>query len=209
MSQQINLYNPLLLKRQKHFSLNTMAQALGLILGGFLLFYAYARYNTAALEKQAAATDKQKTAALAQLERAKTEFGPRAASKLLEDEVARAAAQLDTRRHIIALLQSGELGDKQGFSGYFSALSRQTVDGLWLTGFQVSGAGDVAISGRALNPELVPVFINHLKRETVLAGKTFTTLEMRLPETATAPGGKPAAPAFVEFSLHNSAAGGG
>lgn len=209
MSQQINLYNPLLLKRQKHFSLNTMAQALGLILAGFLLFYAYARYNIATLEKQAAATAKQNAAALAQLERAKTEFGPRTASKLLEDEVARAAAQLDTRRHIIALLQSGELGDRQGFSGYFSALSRQTVDGLWLTSFQVSGAGDVAISGRALNPELVPVFINHLKRETVLAGKTFTTLEMRLPETATAPDGKPAAPAFVEFSLHNSAAGGG
>lgn len=209
MSQQINLYNPLLLKQQKHFSLNTMAQALGLILSGFLLFYAYAWYSTAGLEKQAAATAQQNTAALAQLERAKIEFGPRAASKLLEDEVVRTAAQLDTRRHIIALLQSGELGDKRGFSGYFSALSRQTVDGLWLTGFQVSGAGDVAISGRALKPELVPVFINHLKRETVLAGKTFTTLEMRLPAATTGPGGKPAAPAFVEFSLHNSAAGGG
>ena len=54
MSQQINLYNPLLLKQQKLFSLRTMAQALGLILLGNFLFYGYASYRTANLRNRQA-----------------------------------------------------------------------------------------------------------------------------------------------------------
>jgi hypothetical protein len=208
VSQQINLYNPLLLKQQKLFSLNTMAQALGLILLGIFLFYGYAWYRVADLEKQMAETARLHRDTLAQLEQTKSKLGPRKASKLLEDEVTRMEAQVDTRRRIIGLMEQGELGNSQGFSEYFRAFARQTMDGLWLTGFRVSGSGDMAISGRALKPEQVPVFINHLKREKILEGKTFTTLEMRLPPATSAPEGKPVTPAFIEFSLHNTDAGG-
>lgn len=204
MSQQINLYNPLLLKQKKLFSLNTMTQALGLILLGMFAFYGYYSYRVANLEKQAAQTTHLYNTTLTQLERTKAASGPRAPSVLLADEIARTESQLKTRRHIIGLLEQGDLGNRQGFSGYFRALSRQTMEGLWLTAFQVTGAGEVAISGRALKPELVPAFINRLKQEPVLAGKTFASLEMRRP--AAAPGGKTAVPAYIEFSLHHSAA---
>ena len=41
MSQQINLYNPLFLKREKHFSARTMVQALGIIALGLAALYVY------------------------------------------------------------------------------------------------------------------------------------------------------------------------
>jgi len=107
MSQQINLYNPLLLKQQKLFSLRTMTQALGLILLGNFLFYGYASYRTANLEKQATQTTKLYNTTLAQFERTKGESGPRSPSALLADEVARTEAQLKTRRRIIGLLEQG------------------------------------------------------------------------------------------------------
>ncbi len=44
MSQQINLFNPLFLKRRKHFSAVTMAQALGVLIVGLAAFYGFARY---------------------------------------------------------------------------------------------------------------------------------------------------------------------
>ena len=204
MSQQINLYNPLLLKQKKLFSLNTMAQALGLILLGMFAFYGYLEYRVANLEKQVAQTTQLYNATLAQLERTKAESGPRAPSALLADEIARTEAQLKTRRHIIGMLEQGDLGNRQGFSGYFRALSRQTLEGLWLTAFQVSGAGEVAISGRALKPDLVPAFINRLKLEPMLAGKTFASLEMHRPAAAGA--GKTPVPAYIEFGLQHSAA---
>ena len=207
MSQQINLYNPLLLKQQKLFSFNTMAQALGLILAGTLLFYAYAWYNAASLENQSEEARRLFTATLAQLEQVKARSGAHAPSKLLEEEVARMEAQLGARQSVVTLLERGELGNKQGFSEYFRALSRQTTDGVWLTAFEISGTGDMAISGRTLKPELVPVFISHLKRESAMAGKNFATLEMRLPASAPSADGKPAHPPYIEFSLHNAEAG--
>lgn len=207
MSQQINLYNPLLLKQQKLFSFNTMAQALGLILAGALLFYAYAWYNAASLEKQSEEAKRLQASSLARLEQMKAASGTRAPSKMLQEEVARMEAELNTRQNVVSLLERGELGNKQGFSEYFRALSRQTTDGVWLTAFQVSGAGEVAISGRTLKPELVPVFISRLKRENAMAGKTFATLEMRLPPPVPTAGGAPVQPPYVEFSLHNAEAG--
>ncbi len=209
MSQQINLYNPLLLKQQKLFSLATMAQALGLILAGALLFYAYAWRNAAAMEKQAAEASRMHASTQARLAslQAESGAGARAPSTRLQEEVARLEAELIARQSVLAQLGRGEFGNRQGFSEYFRALSRQTLDGLWLTGFQVTGAGEISISGRALDPELVPVFIGQLKREKAMAGKTFATLEMHLPESAPAQDGKAAQPRHVEFSLHNAEAG--
>jgi type VI protein secretion system component VasK len=204
MSQQINLYNPLLLRQQKYFSLNTMAQAIGLILLGMLLFYGYARYQTAKLDKQAIETTKLNAATQTRLAQVSAELGPHAASKSLLDEVAQVEAQLKERQRILDLLQHGDLGNRRGFSEYFRAFSRQTSDGVWLTGFSVSGKGEVVISGRALKPEQVPAFISRLKREPALAGKTFATLEMRLPEPTA--NNKQPAHAFIEFKLGSTEA---
>jgi hypothetical protein len=53
MSQQINLYNPLFLRKQKYFSARTMLQSLGLIAVGLLALYLYALVQTRGLEQLA------------------------------------------------------------------------------------------------------------------------------------------------------------
>lgn len=203
MSQQINLYNPLFRKQEKYFSTATMLQALGLILLGSLLVYGFAWYRTSTLEKQSVQTEKSFQATQMRLAQTSAAFGPRHPSKLLQDEVAQMDGQVKARAQIIKLLNTGELGNTRGFSEYLRALSRQTLSGLWITGFHVTGTGsDMAINGRTLQPELVPVFINHLKKEPALAGKTFSMLEMRLTEGEKTVDGKPAPiPPYIEFSL--------
>lgn len=204
MSQQINLFNPLLLKTHKLFSLYTMLQALGLILLGSLLFYAYAWYSVQTTQDRVGKTERMRAATLKQLDSLKDKSAQREPSKLLQEEIARLEAQLATRQNVVSVLMRGEVGNKEGFSEYFRALSRQTPEGLWLTGFEVTGSGDIAISGRALNAEMVPVFISQLNREPALAGKNFDTLEIGIPHAAMPAGGK--APLYIEFSLHNAAA---
>jgi len=56
MSQQINLFNPLLLKQKQYCSATTMMQALGLILLGCLGIAIYTNYQVSSLTKVAAAT---------------------------------------------------------------------------------------------------------------------------------------------------------
>lgn len=209
MSQQINLFNPLFRKQKKYFSAATMVQALSLIFLGSLLVYGYARYRMSTINQRAEQTAITHKATQAKLLELSAQSGPRQPSQLLADEVARMEAKLQARRHIVGLLGTGELGNSAGFSEFFRALSRQTMNGVWITSFHVSGAeSDMAISGRALQPELVPVYLSRLKTEAILAGKSFSTMEMRLPAAEMAADGTPRPGyRFIEFSLRKAEPG--
>ena len=127
MSQQINLFNPLFRKQKKYFSAVAMLQALSLILLGSLLVYGYARYRMSTIDERAAQTAIAHKTTQARLLEISARAGPRQPSQLLTDEVARMEAKLAARRHIVGLLGTGELGNSEGFSEFFRALSRQTI----------------------------------------------------------------------------------
>jgi hypothetical protein len=82
-----------------------------------------------------------------------------------------------------------------------------------LTGFKVTGdAEQISLSGGVVSPELLPAYIQRLGRESIMKGKTFSTLMMQQskPDAAAGAGaGAGQAPAvaarpFVEFTLHSS-----
>ena len=206
MSQQINLYNPLFRPQKNYFSATRMAQALLILLVGGTVVYGSAWRLSRQIAQRAAESNRLSEQTRLALVEATARFGPRQPSKQLQEEVARMEEQDASRRQLLDLMGRGELGNTRGFSGYFQALSRQNVPGLWITGFQVVGTGsEMAINGRALQPQMVPEFIATLKREPLLSGQTFSTLNMKLPAAEATPGGKAAAvPNFIEFSLRNA-----
>ena len=70
-----------------------------------------------------------------------------------------------------------------GFSSTFVALARQHLQGLWLT--QIDRGADIAslhVKGRAIDPALVPKFVQKLARETALHGASFQQLKIYLPD---------------------------
>lgn len=209
MSQQINLFNPIFLKQKKYFSAVAMAQALGLILLGALLLSLYSRYQFSGISKAATKTATQLTLAQAQLDKVTTEYAPRQKSQSLEANVKRTQAEVQSLQQVFAALQKGEIGNRDGYSAYMRAFAHQIGDGVWLTGFTIVGAGtEMGLQGRALRPELVPAYINRLKQEPVIQGKTFSTLEIQLPQepgNAALPASavRAAAP-YVEFNLRSS-----
>jgi hypothetical protein len=206
VSQQINLYNPLFRPQKKYFTAAQMALGLLILLVGAAVIYGSARRLSRQIEQRAAESARLSEATRRSLVDATTRFGPRQPSAQLQQQVAQMEEQGASRRQLLDLMGRGELGNTRGFSGYLLALSRQTTPGLWITGFQVVGNGsDMAINGRALQPQLVPEFMGILKREPLLAGQTFATLEIKLPPSEASTAGKPAvAPRFIEFSLRNA-----
>ena len=204
MSQQINLYNPLLLKQKKIFSARTMAQALGLIALGLAAVYGYARYQVANLQTETEQAGKRQEAVQARLARISQQFGPRQKSAELEGNIKRAETELLALAEVQAALKQGGLVSASGFSPYFKALARQAVEGVWLTGFSIAGS-EMAISGRTTKPGLVPDYIHRLGGEQVMQGRKFAMLEMRQPETIAAKDGKPGAtPRYIEFTLQSA-----
>ena len=185
MSQQINLFNPIFLKQKKIFTALHMVQTLGMVAAGALLLAVYGAVKTSQLAQHAEAGKAALAAAETRLAKATAEFPPRQKSKDVEAEVARMQGELKSLREVKSVLERGELGNTAGYSEYWRALARQSVNGVWLTGVTVVGAGrEIGLEGRALQPEQVPGYIQRLTREAVLQGKTFGSLEISRPGMA-------------------------
>ncbi|MEO7495927.1 MAG: PilN domain-containing protein [Massilia sp.] len=179
MSKQINLFNPALLKQKAIFTTVTMAQALALLLVGAAALVAYGRHSVAELEREAAAGAERLALRKNRQAIALVEFAPRAKRVDLEQEIAEAEAQQRSLRLVADVLQRGEFGNTTGYAEYFRALARQSAGDLWLTGVSINGAGrQIGLQGRALEPNLVPAYIGRLRREPVMQGKSFGSLQI-------------------------------
>ncbi len=202
MSQQINLFNPIFLKQKKYFSAFTMLQALGLIALGSVVFFGYAVYQVEQLSKQAADMNKRYVAEQKRLANMSSGFSLQQSEKMLADELKQVEAQAKLQDEVLSLLKSGALGNTEGYSEYMRAFARQSLKGLWLTGFDIAGDGSqMSLSGAVVNPRLVPSYIRRLGKEKVMRGKTFSTLQIQQPKKD----GDRLVPRYVEFILRTSA----
>lgn len=202
MSQQINLYNPAFVQRQQHFSLRAMLQGLGLVLLGAGCVYGYAYYQVWQLEIQVVESTRRFNLEQLRLGSLAAEFSPERSNQLLQEEVQRLDRQVSEQADLVEVLKSGALGNSAGYSEYMRAFSRQVVPGLWLTGFDVGGDGaQLTLYGAVTHPDLLPEYIQRLRRESVMQGKNFAALQMQQAK-ADKPG---TVPRYVEFVLRSSA----
>jgi hypothetical protein len=206
VSQQINLYNPLFLKQEKHFSARTMAQALGIIALGLAALYAYGFVESRKAERSAQLQRELLAAQRDQLIKLTAQFAGRGMSKPLEAEVARAETEVRTRLATLEALNAGELGNTAGFSDFFAAFGRQALHGVWLTGFSIGEAGNtLVVTGRALQADLVPAYLRRLNNETMMRGRRVIEMKLAAKDAPLPPAGaKPAAGApeqYVEFAF--------
>ena len=203
--QNINLFNADANKEGKDFSLLNMAQGLAVILFGAALFYAYSFYQLSEMKQQLAESNKALAAEQARLAEMSAEFLRQRSGLTLEQELKKVESELTVQREIINTMKSGVLGNTRGYSEYMQAFARQTINGLWLTGFKIDGdATQMSINGATLSPELVPGYILRLNNEKAMRGKTFTSLQMQLPKVEA---GKQPATQYLEFGLQSVNAG--
>lgn len=205
MSQQINLLDLSLRQRTELLSASSMAR----IALGFLLLlgavYGYAFYQTRQLAAGRELWAGRAQAAQAALTQATQQYPIRKPSPIVQAELAATEDKIKARERVLAALNSGAIGNRQGFSAALEAFARQSRGGLWLTGLSLNGAGDrMRITGRALSPDLIPPYIQRLSAEPALRGRQFTAMQVSLPKPDAAAGPQPAAapaPAYVEFVL--------
>lgn len=177
MSQQLNLFNPIFLRQKKYFSAVTMLQCLGIVLIALIVMHAFQRWQLAGLGQQLVDAEAQFVSVQQQL----TQFAAnkRQPSGVLQDEILRLDAQMKAQEALLYRLESGELGNTEGFSRYLNALGRQTMPGVWLTGFRATGAaGPQIIKGRMLQPESLPKYLRMLNKEQALRGHGFAELHI-------------------------------
>lgn len=179
MSQQINLLNPELLTIREWIDARMIAVLSGLLALLMLTIYGWSSHRVTQLAHEQQAASAQLASLKQQLDLSIKQHTVRAPSETLQKDVAMAEAALKDRQQVLAFIQGGTFGYAQGFSGYMEAFARQSMKGLWLTGFTINDSvNQIKISGRALKPNLVPQYISGLGLEPVFKGREFAALEM-------------------------------
>ena len=57
------------------------------------------------------------------------------------------------------------------------AFSRQHVEGVWLTAFDIAAGGsDLTIAGRAVSADLIPAYLQRLNKEAPMQGRQFASV---------------------------------
>lgn len=200
MSQQINLYNAALLSQKQHFSMQAMLQGALVLVLGLALFYAYALHQVQLLGKQQEESAKRYASVQERLTRNLSEFSPQQTQQQLAEETGRVEVQLAALEEQVKALAS--MGNTSGYSEYMRGFARQTLNGLWLTGFTLSSE-QMIMSGGALSPELVPAYIKRLSQEQSMRGKEFAALQMQQHAWEAGKSGRP----YLEFTLQSVEAG--
>lgn len=182
MSQQINLYQPIFRKEEKKFSTVAMLQAMGLVVVGVVALYAYTWWQIGALKDDLKRTEQQHATAAKRLADATQKFGQRTGPSSLDTEITRLESEIVAKQRIQEILQRGIFSNTRGFSDYFVSFARQYTPGVWLTGFDITGAAEqMTLAGRSTNPELVPRYMQKLSAEKTLSGIEFRVFQMNRP----------------------------
>lgn len=183
MNQQINLVNIALIKQKPLLTLNSVAAALAALVLILLAYYTYSQKEISALsiQRQQVANDLIKTQnevkALALL------HAPQEIDTSLEKQVTKLAQKIKVQQQILGILSHSTNRPDNSYAALMRAFARQSIEGLWLTGFTIDSQADTLnIQGRGLQSDLVPQYINRLSNEPALKGKLFSGLSISLPK---------------------------
>jgi Fimbrial assembly protein (PilN) len=178
MSQQIDFRSAASLRRRSRLS--PAALMLAGVLSVVALAAGLARYEQGRLrvvETEAGAIARSLKELESAHERLRSAERPNTRETENEAALTNLLGQLKSREAVVAALRGGAIGTTGGFSRYMEALSRQAMDGVWLTGFDLSdGGSQITLSGRALHAALLPEYLSRLSREAVLAGRTLESM---------------------------------
>lgn len=210
MSQQINLLNPLFRKKRSFITSPVgIASATGVAIALMLVFGVYEMLQVNKVEAQARAVGV--ALADARAKSAAEPTGVRKPDPALEAVVTALAADLKSRHDAIEALKGGNTGAIAGFSDYVRTFSRQRVEGVWLTGFDLAAGGtDLTITGRTLSADLVPTYLQRLKEEAPMQGRQFSSVAINRGGSKPGDGKEPepraALPPFLEFTIASGGA---
>lgn len=133
-----------------------------------------------------------------------------------EADLATLQLQDAAQRRVLAALEAGVAGVREGPSDYLVALARQANGSVWITGFNVSEDGSaLELEGRMLDASALPDYLRRLNAEARFRGRPFAQLSLRAtePGAAGSNGVQPASgitpPATTDFALRSSAAASG
>jgi hypothetical protein len=191
MSQQINLINPALIKQKDYLTVVNIGTIYGVLSGLMLVWYTYHALQVAQLTNaQQGLVDEvaQTQTALAQLVASRAPHSPDPA---LLQQLTFLESKQDMQAQMLQTIEQRKSSPDRGLANYMRGFARQTMAGLWLTGFTIDETNKtMTVRGRSLEAETLPNYVQQLSKEPVFSGKHFGSLRIQqaeLPQASAVP----------------------
>lgn len=211
MRQQINLHQPADSQERGPLSAGSVAIGLGILAACLTALSWYASHSVSNLERAVEQLRVQQNTQQEQLVRSNELTTQRTAPALIDARVQQLGTQLAERQRALDMLQAGAAGQTTGFATRLEALARRHVAGLWLDSVRLSGTNPaMSLQGATTNPDLVPLYLQSLADDPVLAGTRFDQFVIQRPhlaEATTSGGAASSAPATLEREVLRFSAG--
>jgi len=88
--------------------------------------------------------------------------------------------ELKNKQNVLRVLSESHFGNTKGFADHMAGLSRQHIEGLWITNFNIHDGGKkLSLQGSTFEPEHVPKYLLKLSHEVSFSGVEFKTFHMQ------------------------------
>ena len=190
MLQQINLYEPIFRQDHKLFSATTICVGLGIVAAGLMAITVFSWWGVQALDRQLQAVHVREAEQKKFMAQANAIVDQAGSHETMEIHLQSMVADLTRRQQALLFLRGGDAVGaggpvlaNRGFVGRMTALARQQLDGLWLTGATfVSGSSSFELTGGAMSADLVTIYLARLTNEPAIAGTKLQSIEIRRPK---------------------------
>lgn len=169
MQQQVNLYQPATRPGQKLLAARSAALGLLAISTALLALWGFGLWQLHGL-RTAVAVVRDQRAAQEAMEAAQTAQLGSLSQEELDQLATELAAAVASKSQALTLLQT-ETASSAAFSARLAALAARHIDGLWLDHVTLGARRDtMSLSGGALTPDLVPLYLQSLASDPALSG---------------------------------------
>ncbi|HXY97943.1 MAG TPA: hypothetical protein VEH00_13345 [Steroidobacteraceae bacterium] len=181
--QQVNLYQPGANEAgDRLLSARTAALLGGAVSAWLLAVWLFGWWRVEHLERAIDALHRQQQQQDETMARLAAARAAGVSPEQMQVRVQLLASELKVRSGALTLLSEGSAGRTGGFSERLTAFAHRTLSGLWIDHLALSGMNDsISISGAALNPDLIPLYLRGLGAEASLAGTRFDDLVIERP----------------------------
>lgn len=183
MIQQVNLYSDLLRFEQEKSKVNFYWLSVPLIILLMIGFSGYCLWDAHRIEQQVQQLRHQMNGLQDKIRLVSSQLPKQELDAELEAEVTLWQTKLDELAKVYQLLLDNKQMQRAGFSGYFQALSNQSIPEVWLTAMFFDEQQQIInLEGGSFDPDKIPYFLQRLQKEPVFNGRSFAKLVMESSE---------------------------
>ena len=177
--QQINLLQSELRSLQKGLSVKNAASFVGIFLAVIGLITTIQYWQKYSQQQNLLASKQEKEQLVKDIQVISTEITGLSDDSEYKKILLVKEQELHNKEKVLTALTGQEFGNTKGFAEHFTGLSRQHVDGLWLTSLDIHAGGEkLNLQGSTFTPEYVPRYLQNLSDESSFKGVEFKTFLM-------------------------------